>query len=70
VTVSERTLESQRIEGVTDITIDRSPVDHVLVPYDRIDALYEASKSGPDHVQASARIPSYAIILRKNGPIR
>jgi hypothetical protein len=49
----------QRIEGVTDITVYRNPVDHVLVPYDRVDTLQEASKTGPDHEQTSTRIPSY-----------
>ena len=61
-------LKRQHIEGVTDIAVYRSPVDHVLVPYDRVDTLQEASKTGPDHEQASTRIPSYVIILslRKN----
>ena len=49
----------------TDITVDWGPVDHVLVPYDRVDTLHKASKTGPDHVQARARIPSYAIILER-----
>ena len=50
------------------ITVYRSPVDHILVPYDRVDTLQEASKTGPDHEQASASIPSYVIILRKDTP--
>jgi hypothetical protein len=45
----------------TDDTVDRSPVGHVLVPYDRVDELQQASKTGPDQVQARARIPSYAV---------
>ena len=36
---SEQTLERQRIKGFTDITVDRNPVDHVPVPYNRVDAL-------------------------------
>jgi hypothetical protein len=48
-------------EGVTDITVYWSPVDHVLVPYDGVDTLQETSKTGPDHEQASARIPSYTV---------
>jgi hypothetical protein len=63
-------IKRQRIEGATDITVYRGPVDHVLVPYDRVDKLQEASKTGPDHVQASARIPSYVVIFRKNTPNR
>jgi len=58
--------ERQRLKGHTDVTVDGSPVDRVLVPYDRIDALQEASKTGPGHVQACARIPSYVVILRKS----
>ena len=50
-----------KINGFTYVTVDRSTVDNVLVPYDRIDALHQASKTGPDHVQASARIPSCAL---------
>ena len=49
----------------TYITVDWRPVDHVLVPYDRVDTLQEASKTGPDHVQASARIPNYAVIQKE-----
>ncbi len=41
--------ERQRIKGHTDVTVDRSPVDHILVPYDRVDALQQASKAGPNH---------------------
>jgi hypothetical protein len=70
VTKSQWTFKRQRIEGVTDITVYRSPVDHVLVPYDRVDTLQEASETCPDHEQARARIPSYVVILRKNTPIR
>ncbi len=44
----------------TDVRVDRSPVDHVMVPDDRVDALYEAAKTCPCHVQASACIPSCA----------
>ena len=67
--VKKKLKRQQHIEGVTDITVHRSPVDHVLVPYDRVDTLQEASKTGPDHVQTSARIPSYVVILRKNNLI-
>ena len=56
--------ERQHIKRHTDITVDRSPVGHVLVPYDRVDELQEASKTGPEHVQTSACIPSYVLILR------
>ena len=45
----------------TDITVDRNPVDHVPVPYNRVDALHQASETYPDHIQASARIPSWSI---------
>jgi hypothetical protein len=58
--VSARELERQGINGFTDITVDRSTVDHILVPYYRVDALQEASKTGPKHVQTSARIPNCA----------
>jgi hypothetical protein len=54
--MSERS--RQRINEFTDITVDGSPVDHIPVPYDRVDALHKASKAGPDHEQASRRIPS------------
>lgn len=57
-------------KGVTDITVHRSPVDRVLVLYDRVDTLQEASKASPEHEQASARISSYNVTLRKNTPIR
>jgi hypothetical protein len=49
------------MKGLTDITVYRSRVDHVLVPYDGVDALQQASKTSPDHIQASARIPSYTV---------
>ena len=62
--------ERRRIIKHTDITVDRSPVDRVLVPYDRVDELHEASKTGPGHVQTSACIPSYVVILRKSIPMR
>ena len=48
----------QRIKGLTDIAVNRSSVDHILVPYDRVNALHKASEPDPDHVQAGARIPS------------
>ena len=68
-TVSVRLrVESQRIKGLTDITVDRSPVDRVLVPYNRVDALQEASKTGPDHVQASACIPTCAVRSQNGMP--
>ena len=63
VTESEYALE-RGLRKFTDITVDGSPVGRVFVPYDRVDALQQASKTGPDHEQASARIPSYAVILR------
>ena len=66
----EQMLKRQRIEGLTDITVNRNPIDHVLVPYNRVDTLQKASKTGPDHEQASARIPSYVVILRKYTAIR
>jgi hypothetical protein len=56
------------MKGLTDITVDGGPVDHVFVPYDGVDALQQASKTGPDHVQASARIPSCAVQFQKNIP--
>ena len=49
------------MNGLTDITVDRSPVDHVPVPHDRVDALHQASETCPDHEQASARIPSWPV---------
>ncbi len=55
---NEWTLERQRIKGHTDIAVNRNPIDHVPVPYDRINTLDEASNADPEHVQASARIPS------------
>ena len=51
--------ESQRVNGFTDITVNWNPVDHVPVPYDRVDALYQASETCPEHIQASARISSW-----------
>ena len=49
--------ECRHINGLTNIAVNRSSVDHILVPYDRVNALHKASKPDPDHVQASARIP-------------
>jgi hypothetical protein len=49
------------MKGLTEITVERSPVDHVIVPYDGVDALQQASKTRPGHKQASARIPSCAV---------
>ena len=48
-------------KGLTDITVYWSPVDHVIVPYDGVDALQQASKTGPGHEQAGACIPSCAV---------
>jgi hypothetical protein len=45
-------------QELADVTVDRSLVDRVLVPYDRVDELHQASKADPSHIQASARIPS------------
>ena len=51
----------QRVNELTDITVDRSPVDHVIVPHNRVDALYQASNTSPKHVHAGAGIPSCVI---------
>ena len=57
----------ERINKFTDITVDWNPVDHVPVPYDRVDALHQASETGPDHIQASARIPGWGRIFLEWG---
>jgi hypothetical protein len=49
------------MKGLTEITVERSPVDHVIVPNDGVDALQQASKAGPGHEQASARIPCCSV---------
>ena len=49
------------MKGLTDITVDRGPVNHVIIPYDGVDTLQQASKTGPGHEQASAGIPSCAV---------
>ena len=46
------------MKGLTDITVDRGPIDNIFIPYDGVDALHQASKASPYHIQASARIPS------------
>jgi hypothetical protein len=51
----------ERMGGLTDITVDRGHVDHVFVPHNGVDALQQASKTGPGHEQASSRIPSCAV---------
>lgn len=50
----------QRIKGLTNITVYRSPIDYVVVPYNRIDKLHQASQTRPEHIQASPRIPGCA----------
>jgi hypothetical protein len=56
--VRSNSLETTRTHNLTYITVDRSLVDHVFVPYDRVDTLQQASKTGPNHKQACARIRS------------
>ena len=48
-------------QALTDITVDRSPVDHVFVPYDRVDEQYQTRETSPCHVQASCHVPSYGV---------
>jgi hypothetical protein len=48
-------------QTLTDDTVDRSPVDHVFVPYDRVDALYQTTETSPCHVRASCHVPSYGV---------
>jgi hypothetical protein len=50
-----------------DVTVDRGPVDHILVPYNRVDALYQASNTSPSHVHAGAGIPSFKMPIEGNG---
>jgi hypothetical protein len=56
---NEWTPAEQFIKELTNVTIDRSPNHHVIVPQNRVDALHQASKATPEHQQAGARIPSY-----------
>jgi hypothetical protein len=44
----------------TDITVYRSLVSHVFVPYNRVDELHETSETSPSHVQACTCIPCCA----------
>ena len=48
-------------QALTDVTVDWSPVDHVFIPYNRIDALYQTPKTSPCHVHASSDVPSYGV---------
>ena len=57
----------QYCRELTDVRVDRSPVDHIVVPDDRVDALYEAAKTCPCHVQASACIPTCAVAFLDPG---
>jgi len=54
------------VSEITDITIDWSLVNRVVIPYDRVYALNETPNPSPNNVQASSCIPSCAIhtILR------
>jgi hypothetical protein len=47
-------------QGLTNVTIDWSFVFYAVVPNDRVDALYQASETGPSHVQASSHVQSYS----------
>jgi hypothetical protein len=48
-------------EGLTYVTVDRSPFGQGLVPYDGVNAIYQTSKTSPCHEQASSRVPSYGV---------
>jgi len=42
--------------GLTDVTPDRRIIDGVFGPYDRVNKHVETADSGPEHVQAGARV--------------
>lgn len=46
---------------LTNVTIYRSPKNHVLVPYNRVDEFCQASYATPEHIQTGASIPSCAV---------
>lgn len=48
----------KRHQELTNVTVDQRPDDHVVVPYDGVDKLNEASDTNPGHVEASAGVPS------------
>jgi hypothetical protein len=48
-------------QAFTDVTVDRSPIDHVFVPYDGVDALYQTTETSPCHEQACSDVPSYGV---------
>jgi len=49
-----------------NITVDRSLVNHVFIPQNRVDALNQATEAGPGHEQASSRIPSFKVPVERN----
>ena len=42
----------------TNKTVNPSPVNHIFVPYDRVDIVHETPETDPSHIQASTSIPS------------
>jgi hypothetical protein len=57
------------MKELTNVTIDRSPNHHVIVPHNRVDAIKQTSNGSPAHKQAGARIPSYAVCPQNAAPM-
>jgi len=55
------------LEADHNLTVDRVLKDHIVVPYDGVDTLNETTNTNPEHVQTSARVPSFQMPIERDG---